>query len=479
MLRFIHISIFVLSLILSPYTLCGQNKIRVQGSVTSLETGEPIANVRIIDSSNSVVLCESDDYGRFSALVDIDAMLTLFHYNYNQVEISLQGRKELNVLMSEKAVAIEEVTVVGIRSKNKMSVEKTDLDIIGEYFHLDTKFYIPSKIFKTDDRFILQPTIYNVTRETRSILRPVVIDGKNYRKIQHRYRLFDEYADPLAAYVLDDETIMDDQQYYSYRDSQKVDTKFRDDNYRADCYLAIGSYHPPFKYIDTVTIAKGTRNALRFFEYSLPPMRMDQSFIDEHSSDDLTAVVMNDKTHTPNPEMSLYKSYGVANISYIINSAKVDESNAENIRYFKKIESELNDVSLNPDASLRSITVVGYASPDGSYDKNFVLATKRTRSLLEIVKGNIDPQRLKYVELRDSSVVSRWSDIVPIIATENKELADRVATIIEKNNDDYVSTGWQLRRSIPEYRSEIVAKYLPRMRRVNTLSTITSIVSSL
>ncbi len=482
----IKLCVITLIVILSHQLCWGQVQMRVQGTVTNIATGEPISKVTLLDGYTA--LGTSDDFGNFSIVVDREMTLSFYHSNYNSVDIKLNGQRDLNVMMSERMVEIEEIVVFIERSRKNVTVEPTDIVILGDKFYIDTKFWLPTQLFDTDYRFILQPTIYNITREERQILTPVVIDGKNYTTVQHRHRNFGETSDPLGSFVVERSTT-NEEQAYIYRDSLNVDPQFRDDDYRVDCYMVLGSYRPPLIYSDTVTIAKGVRNDLRFFKYDSAPLRLDGTRVDANSTDELNQELMNDDTNRPAPEMDLYDTRGVVNINYVINSSEIDENNAANQRYLGEIRTVLQDIQSNVDATLHSISITGYSSPDGIYKTNKQLATERTQSLLSTIVKDVDPELLPYVTLRDSSVVARWSDLVSVIAAEDSALAQRVDKTVKKYNDDYASTNIAMKRTVPEYYGAISKKYLPRLRRAeysveysvyreNTIEEITQMYNS-
>ncbi len=484
----VKIKLYVITLIIifSQQLCWGQVQMRVQGTVTNIATGEPVSKVTLLDGYK--ILGTSDDFGNFSIVVDREMTLSFYHSNYNDVDIKLSGQQNLNVMMSERMIEIEEVVVFVERSRKNVTVEPTDIVILGDNFYIDTKFWLPTQLFDTDYRFILQPTIYNITREERQILTPIVIDGKNYTTVQHRHRNFGETSDPLSSFVVERNTTKEEQAYI-YRDSLKVDPQFRDDDYRVDCYMVLGSYRPPLIYSDTVTIAKGVRNDLRFFKYDFAPLRLDGTAIDVDSEEELTQELMNDETNRPAPDMDLYDTRGVVNISYVINSSQIDANNTENQRYLGEIRTVLQDIQANIDATLHSISITGYSSPDGTYENNKKLATARTKTLLSTIVKDVNPELLPYITLRDSSVVARWSDLVDVIAAEDSSLSKRVEEIVNKYNDDYAPTNVAMKRTVPEYYGAISKTYLPRLRRAeysveysiyreNTVEEITQMYNS-
>ena len=58
-----------------------------------------------------------------------------------------------------------------------------DIEVKGNYFHIRTRVKIPKELFSTNARMIIQPGVYNVTREQMIFLEPLVFDGPLLRNV--------------------------------------------------------------------------------------------------------------------------------------------------------------------------------------------------------------------------------------------------------------------------------------------------------
>ena len=81
---------------------------------------------------------------------------------------------------------------------------------------------------------------------------------------------------------------------------------------------------------------------------------------------------------------------GSAFIDFPVNKINLYEDYRENPRELKKILATIDEVKNDPDTKITSITIKGYASPEGSYKNNTRLAKGRTETLKSYVKGLYD-----------------------------------------------------------------------------------------
>ncbi|MFI3240792.1 MAG: hypothetical protein R3Y22_09480 [Bacteroidales bacterium] len=438
--------------------------------MTYIVTGNIVSDVDVYE--NDSIVARTDIDGRFSLLTTMNSNLLFRHPDYDDVVVAVDGRQQLAVSMRERSVSLEEIVVVAQKANDNIGVEPTDIEIKGDYFHLKTRFRVPRKLFKSDYRFIVQPTIYNITRDKRYLLRPVVIDGKNYAVVQHRYLGYDNNNDKLNDYIIAINKDRTDD-IYTYGDSLYIEPKYRDDDYKSDCYLVLASYRPPYKYQDSITIAKGVQNNLRFFEYELSPMKLGGDIVEVEDADSLTMEVMSDSTLAPAPELKLRSSDGVVNISFIVNSVNIDYSNQDNFNNIKQITDLLDDIQGDANSTLSAISIIGYASPEGSYEYNKKIADGRTRELMSKITESVNPTLLNHIELTSNGVVNQWSDLVDIIEPEDSLLRIKVQSIIKKYKNNLPSIQYAIRK-LPEYRGLIINKYLPRLRRVEYTINYTS-----
>ena len=423
-----------------------QHEIRIQGVVRDLSTSEPIGGVSVIYNGDQVAFTDID--GNYSAFVPNNAELLFYKPEYNDYEVKVDNRQIININMTIKLVELGESIVVGKMSKKTIVVDQTELEVIGNYFHLKTKFRVPKHIFTTDKRFIVQPSLVNVTREEVDWFRPVVMDGEVYKINRERILGFEEDEDVLKPYIVEN-TLDETHNIYQYHDSLFISREHFNEDFRAECYLAVNAnYENPRKdFLDTVIIARGTQNPLRFLEYHIDPLEL------------------NDTSLIPKPEMKLVADKGVSRIGFVIGKAQIDKNNPQNQVEMAKIKEKLLSIVDNRFSTLNGISVIGYASPDGTYRKNALLAQDRTDVVLKEIVSALPEEVRKYVKLSSMSIVEPWSSVAKLMAADSLEAASAVQEAVARYGDDYVNTQNAVRK-VPGYRDVIAKEYLPRLRRV-------------
>lgn len=447
MKKYLYLLLTIIMMAIPSHRAEAQHEIRIQGVVRDLSTSEPIGGVSIV--YNGDLLAFTDQDGNYSAFVPNNATVLFYKPEYNDYEVAVDNRQIINVNMSVKLVELGESIVVGKMSKKTIVVDQTTLEVVGNYFHLRTKFRVPEQIFTQDKRFIVQPSLVNVTKEKVEWFRPVVMDGDIYKINQQRIHGFEENEkDVLKPYIVEND-LADTYHIYQYHDSLFIDRTRLNDDFRAECYLAINANYenPKRDFLDTVVIARGTQNALRFFKYHIDPLEL------------------NDTSLIPKPEMKLVADKGVSRIGFLIGKAKIDTSNPQNEKEMNAIKDKLLGIANDRNSTINAISVIGYASPDGPYKKNAILAQDRTDLVLNEIVSALPENVRKYIKLSSISVVEPWSSLGRLLAEDSLQVATKVNQAVRKYNDDFENTQRAIMR-IPEYRSLIAPKYLPRLRRV-------------
>lgn len=415
---------------------------RVQGQVTNRQ-GKGIPNVSIINPVTNIGIEITDEDGRYNVLVEKNGSLKYTCVGYEERTIKVGGKQIINVTLKDAVVELDEVTITS-KVKNKVIPEPTDIEIIGNYFHLKTRVPVPKELFKSSRRLVLQPSIYDVTLKKRLLMRPVVFDGDTYNTTQNRMYGYDMEQDPLHEYIQVKTTSSRKGDIIAYHDSLYIENLQHD--YRADVHLAMENYRT-IVYRDSFSIARGTVNPLRFLEYKF------------------SAFNLTDEKYLPKPVMQLRDTKGEVNLTFLVGKAELDDKNPQNQVEINRLNNELHAIETNPDASLKSFHITGVASPDGSYDANLRLAKRRTDKALERILSQLDPATRKLLEVKSDASVASWKEVVELLKKDSKqEIAKELEDLIAKNNNDSYALNRVL-RSKPFYK-EISTTYLPKLRKV-------------
>lgn len=415
--------------------------IRVQGVVKS-SNNQPIAGVLIYNNDTNETYGSTNDDGRFSILVERNVTLLFTSVGCKDHREKLKGRVQLDITMAVEAVALEEVEIVST-VKNKVIPEPTEIEVVGNYFHLRTRFRIPKEMFRSNTRLIFQPTIMNVTEKTTRRLKPVVVDGREYMITQNRLYGFDSSGDPLKQFVITKDSLLQDE-IAMYHDSMFVKNPRQD--FKADVDISLENYNK-ITYIDSTTIARGTVNPLRFFEY------------------DLECMNLTDEQYLPKPEMQLCDDRGEVRLTFQPSKAAIDMNDTNSAAQLRELQQRLREIELDPNSTLLSFAVNGIASPDGPYKQNVKLASARTENAMKQILSLLSTQTREYMELSSSSNVESWQSVVNLMNADSLPEAQKLQDAIAKRSNN-IEEQWRAALRLPFYKSLISTNYLPRLRRV-------------
>ncbi len=137
---------------------------------------------------------------------------------------------------------------------------------------------------------------------------------------------------------------------------------------------------------------------------------------------------------------------GTAMIDFPIGQTRILPDYRSNRAEIEKIVETINAVAEDKDAIIGSITITGYASPDGPYRTNDRLARERTASLKNYVSDLLGvPSRL----ITTSYVAEDWEGFRAKIADSHITNRDAILTIIDSDDD-------------PDLRERKIRQYYPR-----------------
>lgn len=408
-------------------------------------TKEAAAGASILDAETQRLLGVADEDGKYQITVDSEGEIIFSFMGAEPRQERVKGRHFINVELVPQTKLLEEVFVQAKGGKKSaLAVEPTDLDVEGNTLRFKTKVKLPARMFNSSKRLIVQPAILNVTRNRVSFLKPVVFDGWRYAATQERMHDWDKTVDPLSKYQeikaadnLDNTIYLLDSLYIENpKDDFSGFVIASLENYNKVCYK------------DTFEVARGTVNPLRFLSYSLTPVNLTE------------------ERYLPSPEVELRDTKGEMNLIFPVGKSKLDLSLGNNAAELKALTDEFRRIAASPDMSLRSFTINGFASPEGNMDRNKALAEERMRSAMENVVASIDPSLRRNAEITSHAGVAGWEEVAKMLRADGlTEEANKVQEIINstKNNDNR----YHMIARLPFYKSLIVEKYLPRLRRVN------------
>lgn len=427
--------------LLSGVDIIAQN-LRVAGVVRG-NNEERLAGVTIINKETEKVVGLTDEDGKYSVVVPVNGILNFACLGYDGQDIKVKGRQIIDVVLVSTAVKIQEVSVVA-KIKNKVIFEPSEIEVVGNYFHLRTRFKVPAEMFSSNTRLIVQPTLYNITRKKGVLLKPVVTDGREYTLTQERMYEFDLKNDPLEPYIRKSEMTKNGE-LVAYHDSAYIENLKED--FRADIRLSLENYNR-ILFTDSFQIAQGLVNPLRFFEYKL------------------TAKDITDERYFPKPELQLRNDRGEVELSFLPGKADINDRDPKNASELAKLRERLSSIETNPDAKLQTFSILGVSSPEGPHDKNLVLAKKRMDLAADRILSHLNKETLDFLKIQTDSKVETWQTAIEMMRQDSLfGQAQDLQNIVNKYPDS-PDKQWRAIIRLPYYRSVIVPHYLPLMRRV-------------
>ena len=160
-----------------------------------------------------------------------------------------------------------------------------------------------------------------------------------------------------------------------------------------------------------------------------------------------------------------YALQGKAYVNFPVNRTEIYPAYMNNPVELKKITNSIDTVRDNKDATIESITLTGYASPEGPYNNNVRLAKGRTEAVRDYVSKLYDFPASVY---KTASVPEDWAGLREAVvnsALENREDIIRFIDSdypIEKRND-------RLRQLFPRDYAWLLQNVYPWLRHTDYL----------
>lgn len=155
-------------------------------------------------------------------------------------------------------------------------------------------------------------------------------------------------------------------------------------------------------------------------------------------------------------------------IHFAINSSTPNNTFSDNTTELKALDALFDDMKDNKMMHLKSITVTGYASPDGTTPKNEALAKERAEHIASMITERYN---LKESNIAISSNVEKWSATAPAI--ENSKLDNRGAIVrMVSSNEAPMVIDNRLKREGEAWKY-LTNDILPDMRRAVVTVTYT------
>ena len=483
----------------SPQVAYGQdNFIFIKVKVTLMDkegenpSGDSPVGVIIKDERLDKSYEIDDESGRSNSLaVYPNSKLTIsaICYESQTIKTGKDNNKTIEVKLLMERYTLMEAKVKGDLNDIFSGPARTVAKQEGNWYKIPFTLKLKREHFHHDSRVVVQPVLYNHTRDTVIYMRPKVLDRPEYNVTQDRLYGFDiEENDPLGEYVTvatEKDSVINVQRFKQLPDSVKgkgfkalfrqiknipkrlkarkidlhtytwVDSIYKENpNDDCDCELrCLTEDYYKVLYDTAAVVAVGVVRPLRWLEY------------------DVGIKEITDENKIPKPVQTPKADSAKVDLQFPNNGARFDLSNEVNKRIIDDLEEKLRALLGNKNATRINITLSCTSSPEGGFAHNYSLSQERMRFATNVLYGRLGADRDR-VSFDQGASVATWTDVAALLKKDS--LFDKASAVEEiaakfKNRDDQ----WRAMRSLPFYGDLLTNKYLPQLRRVDYIISYT------
>ena len=483
----------------SPQVAYGQdNFIFIKVKVTLMDkegenpSGDSPVGVIIKDERLDKSYEIDDESGRSNSLaVYPNSKLTISAIGYESqtIKTGKDNNKTIEVKLLMERYTLMEAKVKGDLNDIFSGPARTVAKQEGNWYKIPFTLKLKREHFHHDSRVVVQPVLYNHTRDTVIYMRPKVLDRPEYNVTQDRLYGFDiEENDPLGEYVTvatEKDSVINVQRFKQLPDSVKgkgfkalfrqiknipkrlkarkidlhtytwVDSIYKENpNDDCDCELrCLTEDYYKVLYDTAAVVAVGVVRPLRWLEY------------------DVGIEEITDENKIPKPVQTPKADSAKVDLQFPNNGARFDLSNEVNKRIIDDLEEKLRALLGNKNATRINITLSCTSSPEGGFAHNYSLSQERMRFATNVLYGRLGADRDR-VSFDQGASVATWTDVAALLKKDS--LFDKASAVEEiaakfKNRDDQ----WRAMRSLPFYGDLLTNKYLPQLRRVDYIISYT------
>ena len=433
-----------------------------------------------------------DESGRSNSIaVYPNSKLTISAIGYESqtIKTGKDNNKTIEVKLLMEKYTLMEAKVKGDLNDIFSGPARTVAKQEGNWYKIPFTLKLKREHFHHDSRVVVQPVLYNHTRDTVIYMRPKVLDRPEYNVTQDRLYGFDiEENDPLGEYVTvatEKDSVINVQRFKQLPDSVKgkgfkalfrqiknipkrlkarkidlhtytwVDSIYKENpNDDCDCELrCLTEDYYKVLYDTAAVVAVGVVRPLRWLEY------------------DVGIKEITDENKIPKPVQTPKADSAKVDLQFPNNGARFDLSNEVNKRIIDDLEEKLRALLSNKNATRINITLSCTSSPEGGFAHNYSLSQERMRFATNVLYGRLGADRDR-VSFDQGASVATWTDVAALLKKDS--LFDKASAVEEiaakfKNRDDQ----WRAMRSLPFYGDLLTNKYLPQLRRVDYIISYT------
>ncbi len=201
----------------------------------------------------------------------------------------------------------------------------------------------------------------------------------------------------------------------------------------------------------------------------------------ESSRSDIALIDLREKTFEPEwayvtPRVEARKERSASGSAYIdfkVNRTEIDPSYRRNPQELAAIRDTIDLIKNDPDSRIESVTITGYASPEGPFANNERLAKGRTAALADYVRGLYSfPSSV----LRTASVAEDWDGLIRYVEGSDLPGRDAILTLIADTDLAPDAREWKLKKNYPDQYAFLLENVYPALRHSDY--TVSYVISS-
>jgi tetratricopeptide (TPR) repeat protein len=228
-------------------------------------------------------------------------------------------------------------------------------------------------------------------------LKPIVLDGKEYRASQLRLHSFDLKKDPLSNY-LGQFPSQNADLLIGYSDSIPAAIGQKPWKGKLNCHVVD---FLNTRYCDSILFVQGMIHPLRWMQIDLTPIEITDSLL------------------LPKNKPAWHKTSGKQSLQFKVNQPELNTSDTLSQANFLHILNQLRSLLTQNEVRIHSISIRGSASPEGSYKRNKNLAQARAQYVYQsLINDSIVEKKLKKynkIQHQISSEVHTWKEVLELV----------------------------------------------------------------
>lgn len=151
---------------------------------------------------------------------------------------------------------------------------------------------------------------------------------------------------------------------------------------------------------------------------------------------------------------------GQAYIDFPVNRTEIHPDYRKNPEELKKIVATIDEVKNNPDTRITSVSIKGYASPEGPYANNVRLAKGRTGALKDYVQGLY---RFADGIMTTSSEPEDWEGLRKYVETSDLSHKQEILALIDSDREPD-NKDWKIKNTYPQEYAFLLKEVYPGLR---------------